>query len=92
MSALQREIPSDKLARVSSVDWMASFGLMPLGLALTGPIVAAVGESTVLLGSILLLVMITFAVLRVPGVAELRTPRQLATTPPAPARGVLTER
>jgi hypothetical protein len=73
-SALQREIPSDKLARVSSVDWMASFGLMPLGLALTGPLVAQVGETTVLLGSIVVLVAITFCVLRVPGVAEFRRP------------------
>jgi hypothetical protein len=87
MSALQREIPADKLARVSSVDWMASFGLMPLGLALTGPLVAAVGESTVLLGSILLLGVITFSVLRVPGVAELRTPRQPAA--PSPTESVL---
>ena len=35
-TALQEEIPTETLARVSSVDWMASFALMPLGLALTG--------------------------------------------------------
>jgi DHA3 family tetracycline resistance protein-like MFS transporter len=73
-SALQREIPADRLARVSSVDWMASFGLMPLGLALTGPLVAQVGETAVLLGSVVALVLITVLVLRVPGVAQFRRP------------------
>lgn len=82
-TALQREIPTDRLARVSSVDWMASFGLMPLGLALTGPLVERVGESAVLLGSIVALVMITVLVLRVPGVAEFRNPRR---TPHPPAQ------
>jgi hypothetical protein len=47
---------------------------MPLGLALTGPLVAQVGETTVLLGSIVVLVAITVCVLRVPGVAEFRRP------------------
>ena len=73
-SALQRGSPADKLARVSSVDWMASFGLMPLGLAMTGPIVALVGERTVLTGTILVLVLITVVVLRVPGAKDLATP------------------
>ena len=73
-SALQREVPQERLARVSSVDWMASFALMPLGLALTGPLVEAVGETPVLVGSGLLLVVVTVLVLRVPGVAEFRDP------------------
>jgi len=73
-SALQREIAPDKLARVSSLDWMASFGLMPLGLALTGPLSNAIGEVAVLLGAGLACIVITFAVLRVPGVDEFRRP------------------
>src|SRR6478609_5316786 len=73
-SALQREIEPDKLARVSSLDWMASFGFMPIGLALTGPLANAVGERTVLLGAALACVVITFVVLRVPGVDEFRRP------------------
>ena len=50
-SAIQREFPPDKLARISSLDWMVSFGLMPLGLALTGPLAALVGTRAVLLGA-----------------------------------------
>lgn len=84
-SALQREIPTDRLARVSSVDWMASFGLMPLGLALTGPLVAHVGETAVLLGSIVALGLITFFVLRVPGVKAFRRPDAAGS----PATGIM---
>jgi DHA3 family tetracycline resistance protein-like MFS transporter len=73
-SAMQREIPDDRLARVSSVDWMATFALMPLGLALTGPMVAKVGETTVLVGIIVCLVAITIGVLRVPGMKDFRRP------------------
>ncbi|CAB4846245.1 unannotated protein [freshwater metagenome] len=71
-SALQREVPPDRLARVSSVDWMAVFALMPLGLVLTGPVVAAVGETAVLVGIIVCLVVITACVLRVPGARDFR--------------------
>lgn len=86
-SALQREVPQERLARVSSVDWMASFALMPLGLAVTGPLVEAVGEMPVLVGSAVLLVVVTVLVLRVPGVAEFRDPRAGAASPtPAPTR------
>ena len=79
-SALQSQFPADKLARVSSLDWMASFGLMPLGLALTGPLAAAVGERAVLIGAAIACVVITFAVLRVPGTADFRTPDAIDNT------------
>ncbi len=73
-TALQREIPPDKLARVSALDWMASLSLLPVGMALTGPAVAAFGENTVLLVAAAVNVIGTVAVLFVPGVKELRTP------------------
>ena len=73
-SAVQRGVPPDRLARVTSVDWMATFALMPLGLALTGPLVARVGETTVLIGVICCLLTISFTVLRVPGVRDFRLP------------------
>jgi MFS family permease len=49
-TALQREIPADVLSRVSAWDWMGSLSGMPLGLALTGPLIALVGERHVLFG------------------------------------------
>lgn len=79
-SALQREIPPERLARVASVDWMATFGLMPLGLALTGPIVARVGEDAVLAAAAASIVVLTLGVLRVPGVRDFRDPGVVAGT------------
>ena len=48
---LQRLVPSDLLGRVSSVDWLLSFGLAPLSYALTGPVAAAIGVDATLLGA-----------------------------------------
>jgi MFS family permease len=40
---LQTHVPADKLARVSGIDGLASFGVLPLGYVLAGPMVMAVG-------------------------------------------------
>jgi len=45
---LQREIPPERLARVTSVDWLAASVMTPLGLTLTGPAVAAIGRPALL--------------------------------------------
>ena len=47
-STLQRSIPDESLARVSSYDWFGSYAFYPLGLALWGPLAAAIGVSTAL--------------------------------------------
>lgn len=73
-SALQREIPPELLARVVSLDWLMSLGLMPLGQALAGPAADAFGRSTVMLVGAVTMLVTTIAVMPVPGVAELRTP------------------
>jgi hypothetical protein len=36
-TTLQREVPEDKLSRVSSYDWMGSIAFLPAGYALAGP-------------------------------------------------------
>jgi MFS family permease len=41
--SIQQNIPEDKLARVYSFDLVGSFVARPVGLALTGPIAAAIG-------------------------------------------------
>lgn len=73
-SALQREIPPDLLARVVSLDWLVSLGLMPIGLALAGPAADAFGRTPVLLVAAGTMLLTTLAVLPVPGVAEFATP------------------
>jgi MFS family permease len=47
-TATQREVAEDKLARVSSVDFLMSYGLAPVGLALVAPAIEAFGTAAVL--------------------------------------------
>lgn len=49
-TALQQEVPEDKLSRVASYDALGSFALMPLGLAIAGPISELVGVRATLMG------------------------------------------
>ncbi|MFI7351592.1 MFS transporter [Streptomyces sp. NPDC049936] len=49
-TAAQREVAPDKLARVSSLDFLLSYGLAPLGLALIAPAIDAFGARPVLVG------------------------------------------
>ncbi|MFJ6050099.1 MFS transporter [Streptomyces sp. NPDC092307] len=47
-TATQREVAPDKLARVSSLDFLLSYGLAPVGLALIAPAIGAFGVTPVL--------------------------------------------
>lgn len=42
-TALQQHVPDEALSRVSSYDWFGSLALVPIGLALAGPLAAAIG-------------------------------------------------
>ncbi|MEU0877316.1 MFS transporter [Lentzea sp. NPDC005914] len=48
-TATQREVEPSKLARVSSLDFLMSYGLAPVGLALIAPAVTAYGAGAVLI-------------------------------------------
>lgn len=80
-TALQTDVPRHLLARVVSVDWMATFALYPVGLALTGPAVEAVGRTPVLVVAALGALLPPLLVLRVPGMADFSTPSPLAAEP-----------
>ncbi|WP_232666346.1 MFS transporter [Pseudonocardia sp. TRM90224] len=47
-TATQREVPPHLLARVSSIDFLFSYGLAPVGLALIAPAIGAFGLAPVL--------------------------------------------
>lgn len=47
-TTLQREIPEHARSRVSSYDWFGSLALAPVGLALVGPLAAAIGTAATL--------------------------------------------
>jgi MFS family permease len=67
-TAKQRHVPTRLLGRVSSLDWLISIGLLPLSFALTGPVAAALGVRTTMIGAGLLGAVVTLAALLVPGV------------------------
>jgi MFS family permease len=47
-TALQDNVPEHLMARVSSIDWMGSVALRPIGLAIVAPIAVLVGPGAVL--------------------------------------------
>jgi MFS family permease len=91
-AVLQRQIPPERLARVSSFDWMVSIVFMPLGLGLAGPLSEAVGTDAVLLAAAVIALVSCAAGVAVPSVRSLeatRVPRPAASAAdglPAPAR------
>ncbi|MGW0195113.1 MFS transporter [Nonomuraea sp. NPDC003201] len=70
-TALQKSIPEDKVARVLSLDWLATVALLPLALALVGPVVALAGSTLVLACALAASLLPPLLVLLVPGVARL---------------------
>jgi hypothetical protein len=70
-TAKQRHVPPQLLGRVSSLDWLISIGLMPVSYALTGPISAAVGVRTTLVGAGILGAAVTFAPLLIRSVRHM---------------------
>jgi MFS family permease len=73
-SAIQREVPKDKQGRVFALDHAGSVGLMPLGMALTGPVVGLMGEKSFLIFAGIFHLLVNVIVYRVPGVKEMKTP------------------
>jgi predicted MFS family arabinose efflux permease len=73
-SALQRRIPDDALSRVSAYEWFGSLALRPLGLALWGPLAAAIGLSASLWLAFLLEAGVALALLAVADVRGMREP------------------
>jgi Transmembrane secretion effector len=50
-TAMQQEIPGERLSRLSAYDALGSFILMPIGLAAIGPVASAIGNRVAFLGS-----------------------------------------
>ncbi len=75
----QRHVPGNLLGRVSSLDWLISIGLLPVSLALTGPVSAVLGVRTTLIGAGLIGAAATLAGLTLPGMRDIdRPPAPLA--------------
>ncbi len=75
-TTLQREIPSEVLSRVSAYDWFGSLALMPIWMAVVGPIAARIGISTTLVVSGVVMMALLASMLLVPSVRQLRAPER----------------
>lgn len=76
-TSVQREVPADKLSRVSSIDFLVSYGLAPLGLALMAPAAATFGVERVLVVSALICIAVPLATMAVSSTRHfsVRSPR-----------------
>lgn len=73
-TAIQSEIPRHLLGRVSSVDFLVSYGISPLTLAVMPSVVAGIGQEPTLLGIGILVIGLPLFALLVPGALHLREP------------------
>jgi len=62
-TAMQQEIPGERLSRLSAYDALGSFVLMPVGLAATGPVASLIGTRTAFLAAAAVITAATAAVL-----------------------------
>jgi MFS family permease len=81
-----RLVPGRLLGRVSSFDWFISISLLPLSYALTGPVAAAIGARSTLIGAGILGGIVTFAFLFLPG---MRASERAGELPPDPTEEVV---
>jgi len=70
-TTIQERVPADVLARVSSFERMATFALMPLGMALAGPVAGLLGVGATLWVSAGWLGVSTVFLLAIPSVRRL---------------------
>jgi predicted MFS family arabinose efflux permease len=82
-TSIQEQVPPHAVARVSSYDFSVSLGLMPLGMAVAGPIAVAVGLHATLVAMGALGVLAALAWLAVPDVRRVRRAAPIAPPPPA---------
>jgi MFS family permease len=79
LTLLGLTVPNHIRGRVSSIDFLGSYWMIPLSMALTGPLAALVGPRNVLIGAGLGGAIAVLLTLAVPGV---RRPQYLSQEPP----------
>ncbi|MGD0690777.1 MAG: MFS transporter [Acidimicrobiales bacterium] len=77
-TTMQREVPPELLSRVSAYDWFGSLALMPIWMALVGPVATRIGTSRTLELSGIVMIALVCVALLVPSVTQLRAPAKSA--------------
>jgi MFS transporter len=75
ISAMQANVPAEKISRVSSYDWLGSTALYPLGLAISAPVAAAIGAANELRGVAVIMVAGVIVLLAMPAVRRVGIPQ-----------------
>ena len=75
-TSIQEQIPAHAVSRVSSYDFAVSLGLMPIGMAVAGPVSQAAGLHATLIGMSVLGIAAALVWLAAPGVRGERRPAQ----------------
>ena len=84
-TSLQEHIPEQSLSRVSSYDYAASAGMMPIGMVVAGPVAEAVGIHETLAGMSVIGIVAALGCLSVRSVRDLPRAAAHGTAAPAPA-------
>jgi MFS family permease len=84
-TSLQEHIPEGSLSRVSSYDYVASAGMMPLGIIVAGPVAEAIGIHETLTAMTVIGVAAAVACLAVRSVRDLPRAAAPGTAAPDPA-------
>jgi hypothetical protein len=77
-TTLGREVPQHALARVTSLDYLTSAGVMPLGFAVVGPVAALAGTVPTMVVSGLFVIVLSAAAATVPDIRHLARRRSPA--------------
>ena len=88
-TSIQEQVPPHAVSRVSSYDFTVSFGLMPIGMALAGPVAGELGLHTTLVPMSAAGMAVALAWLAVPDVRRVR--RDKPEPPPSPPVAPLAE-
>jgi len=73
-TSIQEQVPPHAVSRVSSYDFTVSLGLMPIGMALAGPVAGELGLHATLIAMSAAGVLVALAWLAVPDVRRVRRP------------------
>jgi predicted MFS family arabinose efflux permease len=80
-TALQQQIPHERLSRVSSYDALGSFVCIPIGISIAGPVADLIGVQATFFLSAVVVVVATALVLLVGDVRRLRRTDPVAISP-----------
>ncbi len=73
-TVFQREVPEHAQSRVSSYDALGSFVLIPLGMAIVGPVAAAIGIQETLWAAFAISLVCQLSIVALPSVRAIRAP------------------